>query len=56
MLYLRAVFSQEANYEVDKKIWAKTNMIGPTGKVTRGLSKISKECVLGLYELTKDGN
>lgn len=51
---MRAIFSQEANNEVDKLVWSKTNMLGPTGKTTRALSEISKECVLGLYELTKD--
>lgn len=54
MLYMRAVFTQEANNEAEKLIWAKTNMLNADGSVSRGLSKIDKECVLGLYELTKE--
>lgn len=54
MLYMRAVFSQEANAEAERLIWSKTNMLNATGNVSRGLSKIGKECVMGLYELTKE--
>ena len=53
MLYMRAVFTQEANQEAERLIWAKTNMLNAKGEPARGLSKIGKECVMGLYELTK---
>ena len=54
MLYMRAVFTKEANDEAEKLIWAKTNVLNAQGQLSRGLSKIGKECVLGLYELTKE--
>ena len=54
MLYMRALFTKEANDEAEKLIWAKTNMLNAQGEPSRGLSKIGKECVLGLYELTKE--
>ena len=53
MLYMRAVFTQEANVEAEKLIWAKTNMLNAKGEVSRGLAEIEKECVIGLFELTK---
>lgn len=56
MLYMRGLFTQEANNEAEQLVWAKTNMLNAKGELSRGLSKISKECVMGLYELTKDGN
>ena len=54
MLYMRALFTQEANDEAERLIWAKTNMLNPDGSTSRGLSKIDKECTMGLYELTKE--
>lgn len=54
MLYMRALFSQEANAEAEKLVWAKTNMLNASGKVSRALSEIGKENVMGLYELTKE--
>ena len=54
MLYMRALFTQEANDEAERLIWAKTNMLNASGGVSRGLSKISKECVMGLYEMSKE--
>lgn len=54
MLYMRGVFTQEANAEAEKLIWAKTNMLNAKGEVARGLAKVGKEAVMGLYELTKD--
>jgi len=54
MLYMRAVFTQEANREADKIIYSKINMLNSQGEPARGLSKIGKECVVSLYELTKD--
>jgi len=53
MLYFKPVFSKEANDEAEKLIWKKTNLFNASGTVSRGLSKISKECVMGLFELTK---
>jgi len=55
MLYLKGVFTKEANAEAEKLIEAKTNILGADGKPTRGLSKIGKDAILSLYELTKDG-
>lgn len=54
MLYMRALFTQEANREANDLVWAKTNMLNAKGELSRGLSKIGKECVMGLYELTKE--
>lgn len=54
MLYMKSVFTQEANEEAERLIWAKTNMLKADGSVARGLEKISKECIIGLYELTKE--
>lgn len=53
MLYMKALFTQEANQEAEQLIWNKTNFFMPDGKISRGLASVSKECVLGLYELTK---
>lgn len=46
MLYMRALFSQEANDEAERLIYSKTNMLTADGSVSRGLSKIGKECVM----------
>lgn len=46
MLYLRGLFTQEANHEAKELIWSKTNMFNAKGNVSRGISKISKECVM----------
>lgn len=54
MLYLKSVFTKEANDEAERLIFAKTNMINSTGGVSRGLAKIGKENVMGLYEMSKD--
>ena len=54
MLYMRGVFTQEANAEAEKLIWAKTNMLNAKGEVSRGIAKIGKDCVLGLFELSKE--
>ena len=54
MLYMRALFTQEANQEAEKLVWAKTNMLNAKGELSRGLSKIGKECILGLFELSKE--
>ena len=54
MLYIRGVFTQEANTEADQLVFSKRNFLNAKGELTRAPSKIGKECVLGLYELTKD--
>ena len=54
MLYMKSVFSKEANEEADRLIKAKSNILTAAGKPSRGLGQISKECIMGLYELTKD--
>lgn len=51
---MRGVFSQEANTEAERLVYSKTNMLNAAGGVSRGLSKIGKECVLGLFELSKE--
>lgn len=43
---MRALFTQEANNEAEKLIYAKTNMLKADGSPSRGLSKIGKECVM----------
>ena len=54
MLYMRALFTQEANQEAEKLVWSKTNMLNAKGELSRGLSKIGKECVMGLFEISKE--
>lgn len=55
MLYMKSVFSKEANEEAERLIYSKTNILKADGKVSRSLADIGKDCVMGLYELTKDG-
>jgi len=55
MLYLKAVFSNEANKEAERLIFSKTNILGATGKPSRSLSGLGKEFPLGFYQLTKKG-
>jgi len=54
MVYMRAVFSKEANDEADRLIWAKSNYFTPKGELSRGVAKIGKDAILGLFELTKE--
>ena len=54
MLYLKSVFTQEANLEADRLIKAKTNLLNAQGELSRKLTGIGKNCILGLYELTKE--
>ena len=54
MLYMKSVFSKEANEEAERLITAKSNILTAAGKPSRGLATISKECIMGLYEMTKD--
>jgi hypothetical protein len=55
MVFMRAVFSQEANREASDLIWRKTNFFGGDGLLSRRVSDLSKECAMGWFELTKDG-
>ncbi len=55
-VFLRGVFTEEANTEAEKLIWNKTNFFNAQGKTTRSIGGIGKECILGLYELTKSIN
>jgi len=53
MLYMRGVFTKEANAEAEKLIYAKSNILTVNGSSSRGISKIGKDAVMALYELTK---
>lgn len=55
MFYLRGVYTKEANQEASKLIFAKSNILEASGGPGRGLSKIGKEAVISLFELTKEG-
>ena len=54
MMFFRGLFTKEANEEAAKMIWKKTNWFSADGSLSRGLTKISKDCTLSLYELTKN--
>lgn len=53
MMYLKSVFTKEANDEADRLAYAKTNFLGATGQPSRAISKIDREVMLSLFELTK---
>lgn len=53
MLYLKSVFSKEANAEAERLIWSKTNMLNARGELSRSITAIGKDCCVGLFELTK---
>ena len=36
-------------------VYSKVNMLGASGRPSRGLALIGKEAVVALYELTKEG-
>jgi hypothetical protein len=55
MLYLRGVFTKEANAEADKMIYSKSNILTANGSTSRGLGKIARDAAIAAYELTKDG-
>jgi len=55
MLYMRGVFSKEANQEAKRLIFAKSNFLGASGEPTRGINAIGKEASMALFELTKEG-
>jgi hypothetical protein len=50
----RMVFSKEANSEADKLAFAKSNVLLAAGQPARSLSRIGKDCVIAIYEMTKD--
>ena len=54
MLYLKGVFSKEANAEADRLIYAKSNFLNVTGGPLRSISKVEKDATMALYEFTKD--
>lgn len=53
-VFLRGLFSIQANQEAAKMIKEKSNVLGADGSPIRGLSKIGKDCTVAIYELTKD--
>ena len=53
-VFLRGVFTEEANNEAEKLIWKKTNLFSANGNISRTISGLSKDVVLGLFELSKD--
>jgi len=53
-VFIRGVYSIQANEEADKLTFSKSNLVGPNGEVIRGLTQIGKDCVVTLYEFTKD--
>jgi DNA-directed RNA polymerase beta' subunit len=55
MLYMRGLFTKEANAEAEKLIYAKSNILTANGSTSRGISKIGKDAIMALYELTKEG-
>jgi hypothetical protein len=55
MMYMKSVFTKEANDEADRLAYAKTNVLGASGRYARGISLIGREATITLYELTKDG-
>jgi hypothetical protein len=55
MLYMRGVFTKEANAEASKIIYSKANFLDASGGPARGLNAIGKEASIALFELTKDG-
>jgi DNA-directed RNA polymerase beta' subunit len=54
MLYLKSLFSKEANEEADRLINSKTNFLGGSGQPMRSISGMSKEVVMALYRFTKE--
>lgn len=54
MLYCRCLFSDEANLEAENIINSKANYFNANGNLTRTISNIGKDALLGLYELTRN--
>lgn len=53
MLFFRGLFTKEANAEAAEMVWKKTNWFNAEGKLSRGITKISKDCTMALYALTR---
>lgn len=54
MVFIRGLFSLQANEEAEKIIKAKSNILGASGAPIRSLADIGKDLTVSLYELTKD--
>lgn len=54
MMFFRCLFTKEANAEAEKWVWRKSNWFNASGELSRGITKIGKDCCVALYELTKD--
>lgn len=54
MIFIRGLYSLQANAEAEALVKAKSNILGATGEPIRGLDLIGKDLVMSLYELTKD--
>ena len=54
MLFFRGLFSKEANLEASQKIWSSANIYDSNGDFVRGITKISKDIIVGLYSLTRE--
>lgn len=54
MVYIKPVFTKEANAEAERLIWAKTNILKANGSLARSMKDIGKDAIMGLYEFTKD--
>lgn len=54
MVFIRGLYSLQANAEAAELVKAKSNILGATGEPIRGLDLIGKDLVMSLYELTKD--
>jgi len=56
MVYMRGLFTKEANAEAEKIIKSKINFLDASGEPARGINAIGKEATIALFELTKEGN
>lgn len=54
MIFIRGLYSIEANKEADELLSSAINVFGPNGNTIRGLSSDGKEPILGAYMLTKN--
>ena len=54
MMFFRALFTKEANAEAEKLVWKKSNFFFSDGSLSRGITKIDKDCIMCLYQLTKE--
>ena len=54
MLYMRGVFTKEAEEEAQKMIYSKTNFVSSTGRLTRNISDLKKEIAISAFEFTKE--